>query len=47
MKTPDIFKTNAYKTLKTTVLSTSNCGNPSLRMFGLDLSKNGDLELHH
>ena len=34
MKTPDIFKTNAYKTLKTTVLSTSNCGNPSLRMFG-------------
>jgi carnitine O-acetyltransferase len=31
---PRLFTTTAYKTLKTDVLSTSNCGNPSLRMFG-------------
>merc|ERR1711991_294313 len=34
METPEIFKSAAYKTLQTTILSTSNCGNPSLRMFG-------------
>ncbi|KAL7537770.1 hypothetical protein ACHAWF_005893 [Thalassiosira exigua] len=31
---PDLFKSAAYKRLNHTVLSTSNCGNPSLRHFG-------------
>lgn len=29
--TPDFFSSNAYKKLNHTILSTSNCGNPSLR----------------
>jgi len=32
--TPDFFSSNAYKKLNHTILSTSNCGNPSLRLFG-------------
>jgi carnitine O-acetyltransferase len=32
--TPDFFSSVAYKELNHTVLSTSNCGNPSLRLFG-------------
>ena len=32
--TPDFFSSAAYKKLNHTVLSTSNCGNPSLRLFG-------------
>jgi hypothetical protein len=32
--TPDFFSSAAYKKLNQTVLSTSNCGNPSLRLFG-------------
>ncbi|CAB9509949.1 Putative mitochondrial carnitine O-acetyltransferase [Seminavis robusta] len=31
---PALFKSGAWKTLNHTVLSTSNCGNPSLRLFG-------------
>ena len=34
ISTPDFFSSNAYKKLGHTVLSTSNCGNPSLRLFG-------------
>lgn len=32
--TPDFFSSDAFKKLNHTVLSTSNCGNPSLRLFG-------------
>ncbi len=32
--TPDFFSSVAYNKLNHTVLSTSNCGNPSLRLFG-------------
>jgi hypothetical protein len=32
--TPDFFSSLAYKKLNHSVLSTSNCGNPSLRLFG-------------
>ena len=32
--TPALFKSDAWKTLNHTILSTSNCGNPSLRLFG-------------
>ncbi len=32
--TPDFFSSVAYTKLNHTVLSTSNCGNPSLRLFG-------------
>ena len=32
--TPDFFSSAAYRKLNHTVLSTSNCGNPSLRLFG-------------
>jgi len=31
---PDFFSSKAYKKLNHTILSTSNCGNPSLRLFG-------------
>jgi len=31
---PDLFQTEAWHSLNHTVLSTSNCGNPSLRLFG-------------
>ncbi|GHJ84737.1 hypothetical protein NliqN6_1139 [Naganishia liquefaciens] len=31
---PDIFSDPGYTTLSTSVLSTSNCGNPALRLFG-------------
>ena len=31
---PSFFNSNAWKTLNHTILSTSNCGNPSLRHFG-------------
>ena len=31
---PELFSSKAYQTLTTSILSTSNCGNPSLRMFG-------------
>ena len=31
---PKLFESDALKTLNHTVLSTSNCGNPSLRLFG-------------
>ncbi|KAJ9104530.1 hypothetical protein QFC21_002026 [Naganishia friedmannii] len=31
---PDIFTDSGYNTLSTSVLSTSNCGNPALRLFG-------------
>merc|ERR1712157_433888 len=34
IKMPEFFSSKAYKTLKSDILSTSNCGNPSLRMFG-------------
>ena len=34
LPTPDFFSSTAYKKLNHTVLSTSNCGNPSLRLFG-------------
>lgn len=34
MKTPFFFKSDAWKMLNHTVLSTSNCGNPSLALFG-------------
>lgn len=33
-KTPAFFKSDAWRTLNHTILSTSNCGNPSLRLFG-------------
>ncbi len=32
--TPAFFSSSAYKKLNHTILSTSNCGNPSLRLFG-------------
>ncbi|KAL7533601.1 hypothetical protein ACHAXR_008577 [Thalassiosira sp. AJA248-18] len=32
--TPDFFSSKAFEKLNHTVLSTSNCGNPSLRLFG-------------
>ncbi len=31
---PDIFRDSGWSTLGTSILSTSNCGNPALRMFG-------------
>lgn len=31
---PNIFRDKGYQTLNRTVLSTSNCGNPALRLFG-------------
>lgn len=31
---PELFASVAYNKLNTTILSTSNCGNPSLRLFG-------------
>jgi carnitine O-acetyltransferase len=34
MPTPALFESAAWKALGHTVLSTSNCGNPSLRLFG-------------
>lgn len=34
MPTPKFFESRAWKVLNHTVLSTSNCGNPSLRLFG-------------
>jgi carnitine O-acetyltransferase len=34
MPLPDFFQSKAWETLNHTVLSTSNCGNPSLRLFG-------------
>lgn len=34
MRTPAFFESFAWKTLNHTVISTSNCGNPCLRLFG-------------
>jgi hypothetical protein len=34
MPLPNFFQSKAWETLNHTVLSTSNCGNPSLRLFG-------------
>ena len=34
IKTPEFFTSNPWKTLNHTILSTSNCGNPALRLFG-------------
>jgi len=34
LKVPEIFTDPGYSTLGTSVLSTSNCGNPALRLFG-------------
>jgi carnitine O-acetyltransferase len=34
MPLPDFFQSKAWATLNHTILSTSNCGNPSLRLFG-------------
>jgi carnitine O-acetyltransferase len=34
MPTPAFFRSEAWKTLNHTILSTSNCGNPALRLFG-------------
>jgi hypothetical protein len=34
MPLPDFFQSKAWETLNHTILSTSNCGNPSLRLFG-------------
>jgi len=34
IRTPEFFESQAWKTLNHTILSTSNCGNPSLRLFG-------------
>jgi len=31
---PDIFRDGGWSTLGTSILSTSNCGNPALRLFG-------------
>lgn len=31
---PEIFTDPGYTTMATSVLSTSNCGNPALRLFG-------------
>jgi len=31
---PEIFRDNGWSTLGTSILSSSNCGNPALRMFG-------------
>jgi carnitine O-acetyltransferase len=33
-KLPEIFSTSAFSKLSTTILSTSNCGNPALKSFG-------------
>jgi carnitine O-acetyltransferase len=33
-KLPAIFTDPGYSTLSTSILSTSNCGNPALRLFG-------------
>lgn len=33
-KKPQIFSDGGWKTLSNTVISTSNCGNPALRLFG-------------
>ena len=33
-KKPKLFTDNGWKTLQSTVISTSNCGNPALRLFG-------------
>lgn len=34
IQVPELFKSKAWETLNRTVLSTSNCGNPALRLFG-------------
>jgi carnitine O-acetyltransferase len=34
LPTPDLFKSEAWAMLNHTILSTSNCGNPSLALFG-------------
>ena len=34
MPVPELFKSEAWRMLNHTILSTSNCGNPSLRLFG-------------
>merc|ERR1712085_139449 len=34
MSVPEFYSSTAYKKLNNTILSTSNCGNPSLRLFG-------------
>ena len=34
LPTPAIFQSDGWKTLNHTILSTSNCGNPALRLFG-------------
>lgn len=34
LDTPAFFKSHAWQTLNHTILSTSNCGNPALRLFG-------------
>ena len=34
LKTPEFFTSSPWKTLNHTILSTSNCGNPALRLFG-------------
>jgi len=34
LQVPELFQSKAWKTLNRTVLSTSNCGNPALRLFG-------------
>ena len=34
LKVPPFFQSNAWQTLNHTILSTSNCGNPALRLFG-------------
>jgi len=34
MKVPEFFTSDAWRALNHTVLSTSNCGNPALRLFG-------------
>src|SRR6185436_19987611 len=33
-KIPSIYKDSGWQTLNHTVISTSNCGNPALRLFG-------------
>jgi carnitine O-acetyltransferase len=33
-KTPKIFTDSGWSTMNHTVISTSNCGNPALRLFG-------------
>jgi carnitine O-acetyltransferase len=34
VKMPSIFTDHGWATLGTSILSTSNCGNPALRLFG-------------